>query len=160
MLHITEYRMKEIGPIEALIYDSCLKMDAQDFQGYLALCDDSFDYKITAHSPEINKDMIWLNHDKEGMNVLFKTLPKHNNEKNPLSRHCTVYSIQEQGKDKVEVVSGLMVFKTYLDGGATELFAVGKYFDTVSLAGDEPRLLARNVRLDTRMLQIGYHVPF
>jgi len=153
--------MKETGRlIEALIYESCMKLDAYDFEGYLALCDGKLDYKITAYSPEIRKDMIWLHHDWEGMKALFKTLPKHNNEQNPLTRHCTVYDMVEKGDNTAEVISAITIFKTYLDGGASELFAVGKYYDTVTLAGEAPKLLARNVRLDTRMLQIGYHVPF
>ena len=58
------------------------------------------------------------------------------------------------------MVSALQVFKTKLDGGATELFAVGKMYDSIDLSGDEPRLLDRNIRLDTRMLGVGYHIPF
>ena len=42
----------------------------------------------------------------------------------------------------------------------TELFAIGKYFDTVALDGDSPRLLARHVKLDTRDLGWGHHIPF
>jgi methanesulfonate monooxygenase small subunit len=42
----------------------------------------------------------------------------------------------------------------------TELFAIGKYYDTVDLNGDTPRLLARHVKLDTRDLGWGHHVPF
>jgi methanesulfonate monooxygenase subunit beta len=52
-----------------------------------------------------------------------------------------------------------VVYKTALDGGATGLFAVGKYFDTVSLEGEEPLLTGRDVRLDTRDLGIGSHFP-
>jgi methanesulfonate monooxygenase subunit beta len=57
-------------------------------------------------------------------------------------------------------VSALQVFRTQLDGGATELFAVGRLRDTVSLNGDVPKLARRTVRLDTRQLGYGYHVPF
>ena len=42
------------------------------------------------------------------------------------------------------------MFKTTLDGGATELFAIGRYLDTVSLDGGAPRLAKRVVRLETR----------
>ena len=43
----------------------------------------------------------------------------------------------------------------------TELFAVGKMLDTINLADAEsPKLLDRNVRLETRMLGFGYHIPF
>jgi methanesulfonate monooxygenase subunit beta len=52
------------------------------------------------------------------------------------------------------------VFRTTLDGGQTELFAVGRMLDTVALGDDGPLLKARNVRLDTQMLGFGYHIPF
>lgn len=150
--------MKATGPIEELIYESCLTMDAMDFDAFMDLCDDSYEYTITAYSPEIRKAMTWLHHDKPGLDTLFKTLPKHNSDENPLSRHCTVYKIEERGAE-AHVTSGVMVFKTFLDGGETQLWAVGKYYDRVKIDGDELKLLFREVRLDTRMLDIGNHVP-
>jgi methanesulfonate monooxygenase small subunit len=61
---------------------------------------------------------------------------------------------------EAKVVSALQVFKTALDGGSTELFAVGHFHDVVKLNGGGPKLGARNVRLDTRLLGYGYHIPF
>jgi len=52
------------------------------------------------------------------------------------------------------------VFRTQLDGGATELFAVGRFHDTVKLDGGTAKLVKRVVRLDTRQLGYGYHIPF
>ena len=138
-----------------------MTLDAKDFAGYLELCDPEYRYAITAYSPEIRKDMTWLEHDKAGMQTLFTNLPRHNSDQSPLTRHVTVYTIeQDDAAKKAKVVSALQVFRTQIDGGATELFAIGKLYDTVSLAGDAPRLLERQVRLDTRMLGYGYHIPF
>ena len=137
-----------------------MTLDAKDFTGYLALCAPAYHYAITAYSPEIRKDMTWLEHDKAGMQLLFGNLPKHNSDQSPLSRHVTVYTITPVDDAKeARVVSALQVFRTSLDGGATELFAVGKLLDTVSLADGEPKLLDRNVKLQTRMLGFGYHIP-
>jgi hypothetical protein len=36
---------------------------------------------------------------------------------------------------------------------------VGKYFDRVSFEDEAPLLKSRNVRLDTRELGIGSHMP-
>ena len=147
--------------IEELIYRSCLALDDKDFKGYLNLCDDGFRYTITTHSPEIRKDMTWLDHDKKGMELLFNNLPRHNSDHSPLSRHATVYTVEvDEAAKQAKVVSTIQVFKTSLDGGATELFAIGKYLDTVNLEGASPKLLNRSVKLDTRMLGIGYHTPF
>ena len=151
----------ERAAIEELIYKSCMLLDGQDYKGYLDLCDEGFRYTITTHSPEIRKDMVWLDHDKKGMHTLLTQLPRHNSDHSPLTRHATVYSVAVDGNGReAEVITALQVFKTDLDGGATALFAVGKYVDQVTLAGAAPKLAKRVVKLDTRMLGIGYHVPF
>lgn len=148
--------------ISELIYRSCMALDDKDFGGYLALCDPAYHYAITAYSPEIRKEMTWLEHDHAGMKQLFGNLPKHNSDHSTLSRHATVYTVTVDADAKqARVVSALQVFRTTLDGGVTELFAVGKMLDTVNLADAEsPTLLDRNVRLETRMLGFGYHIPF
>ena len=147
--------------IQELVYRSCLALDASDYKGYLGLCHESFRYTVTAHSPEIRKDMVWLDHDKAEMQTLFNNLPRHNSDHSPLARHAIVYTVEPVAEGKsAAVVSALQVYKTTLDGGATELFAIGRYLDTVSLEGDVPRLLKRIVLLTTRQFGFGYHVPF
>ena len=138
-----------------------MTLDDKQFNAYLELCDPAYHYKITAYSPEIRKDMTWLEHDKAGMQALFANLPKHNSDQSPLTRHVTVYTVKEDAATRqAQVISALQVFKTSLDGGATELFAVGKLHDQISLTDAGPKLLAREVRLQTRMLGFGYHIPF
>ena len=144
--------------VRELIYRSCLRLDAGDFPGWLELCAPDFRYTITAYSPEIRKEMTWLDQDREGLEGLFKMLPKHNSDHSPLTRHASVYVVERDG-DEATAVTSVVVYRTALDGGATDLFAVGKYFDTVSLQGDTPLLTGRNVRLDTRELGIGSHFP-
>ena len=147
--------------IEELVYRSCLFLDDKKFTEYLSLCDEGFRYSIAAHSPEIRKDMIWLDHDKPGLTTLLTQLPRHNSDHSPLTRHATVYTIDAgAAADEAQVVSALQVFKTELDGGVSQLFAVGRYVDTVKINGGAPKLLKRVVKLDTRMLGIGYHIPF
>ena len=147
--------------IHELIYRSCLTLDAKNFTAYLALCDESFRYTITAHSPEIRKDMIWFDHDKPGLQSLFTNLPRHNSDHSPLTRHATVYTVElDAGAQQANAVSAVQIFRTSLDGGATELFAVGKYFDTIKLDGAEPKLAKRIVKLETRQFGFGYHIPF
>ena len=145
--------------IEELVYRSCLALDARDYKAFLALCDAQFRYTITTHSPEIRKDMVWLDHDRSGMETLFTNLPRHNSDHSPITRHATVYTV-EIGDNEANVVSALQVFRTQLDGGATELFAVGRLHDTVRLNGERPKLALRSVRLETRQLGYGYHIPF
>lgn len=146
--------------IVELIYRSCINLDNQDFAQWLDQCTREFRYTITTYSPEIRKEMVWLDHDREGMEGLFKMLPKHNSDHSPLTRHASVYLVEyDEDRKEALVITSLVVYKTQLDGGATELFAVGKYFDRVSLEGDGPLFASRNVRLDTRELGIGSHIP-
>jgi methanesulfonate monooxygenase small subunit len=147
--------------IEEVVYRSCLALDEKDFKRYLDLCDDSFRYTITAYSPEIRKDMIWLDHDKAEMQLLFTNLPRHISDHSPLTRHAIVYTIDYAAEQQqAHVVSALQVFKTSLDGGATELFAIGRYLDTVKVGGGPPTLQKRVVKLETRQFGFGYHIPF
>ena len=145
--------------IEEVVYRSCLALDEKNFKAYLDLCDDDFRYTITAHSPEIRKDMIWLDHDKAGMQLLFANLPRHISDHSPLTRHAIVYTVDYAGA-LAQVVSALQVFKTTLDGGATELFAIGRYLDTVTVDGTIPKLTKRVVKLETRQFGFGNHIPF
>jgi methanesulfonate monooxygenase small subunit len=147
--------------VEDLVYRCCLLLDDKDFDGFLGLCDPEFRYTVRTYSPEIRQEMVWLDHDLAGIALLFRNLPRHNSDHALLSRHVTVYTVDaREGSSRAEAVSGLQVFRTTLDGGSTSLFAVGKLYDTVKVERDQARLLRRIVKLDTRMLGIGSHIPF
>ncbi|MBM3508098.1 MAG: methanesulfonate monooxygenase [Alphaproteobacteria bacterium] len=147
--------------VEELVYRSCMMLDDKDWKGFLALCGEEFRYTIAAHSPEIRRDMVWLDHDRKGMDTLFANLPRHNSDHSPITRHATVYTVDaDTAGREATAVSALQVFRTQLDGGASELFAVGRMTDTIRLDGAASRLLRRVVRLDTRLIGYGYHVPF
>jgi len=144
-----------------LVYRSCLLMDQKKFEEYFALCADDFRYTITAYSPEAKVDMIWMDEDKASLKRTLDVLPRHNSDHSPLSRHVTVYTVDyDAAQKKARVVSALQVFRTSLDGGETQLFAVAKYYDVIALFGSEARLTERIVRLETRMLGLGSHIPF
>jgi len=145
--------------IEELVYRGCLALDRGDYKAFLALCTPDFRYTVAAYSPEIKREMVWLDQDCKGMETLFTNLPRHNSDHSPLTRHATVYTVDADG-GQAKVVSALQVFRTQLDGGATELFAVGHFHDTVVLDGAAPKLARRLVRLETRQLGFGHHVPF
>lgn len=148
-------------PIRELVARSCMAMDRKDFAAFLDMCELEFNYKITAYSPEIRRDMLWLEKDKKGLQDLLEILPKQNMDKTPITRHSALLTVDlDEPSNTAEVVSSLQVYRTELDGGVTTLYAVGKYIDRVRLNGGAPKLLSREVRLDTRMLGAGYHIPF
>jgi methanesulfonate monooxygenase subunit beta len=145
---------------EELVYRLALKLDAADYPGFLALCAPELHYTIAAYSPELRRPMTWLEHDKAGLQNLFETLPRHNSDRAPLSRHVTVYTVDlDPTGEEAAIVTALQVFRTQLDGGATDLFAVGKIYDRARLVGGAAELLSRRVQLDTRQLGLGTHIP-
>jgi methanesulfonate monooxygenase small subunit len=147
--------------VSELVYRTCLALDANDYERYLALCTHDFRYAVKAHSPEIRRDMVWLDHDRAGMEALFRSLPRHRSDPGSLSRHATVYTVDfDAERTRATVVTGLLVFRTAPDGGGTSLFAVGKLHDVVEVRDERALLAQRTVVLDTRELGIGTHVPF
>ncbi len=66
--------------IERLIYRSCRCLDEEDFAGYLDLCAVDFHYRITAHSPELRKEMIWLDHDRTGLAAAYRAASRFRRE--------------------------------------------------------------------------------
>ncbi|HVY36332.1 MAG TPA: aromatic-ring-hydroxylating dioxygenase subunit beta [Polyangia bacterium] len=137
-----------------------LCLDDDDFEGFLALCVPDFRYSIEAYSPEIRRDMTWLDLGRAELEVLFRTLPRHNSDHAPLTRHVSVYTVRvDEAGQEATAVSALQVFRTALDGGATSLFAVGKIYDALAWDGARALLRRRRVRLATRLLGIGSHKP-
>lgn len=144
-----------------VIAQSCTALDNERFDDYLQLCLSDFQYRVTAYSPEIRRDMVWLEHDKSGMQELLKLIPRQNRDRTPITRHFSIYSVGFVGVNLLKVESILQIYRTELDGGITSIFAVGKYHDTLAMDGDSViGLLSREVRLETRMLGAGYHIPF
>ena len=167
-MKINDYQLKE--RVADAVYASSLALNDEDWDGFLSFCDaDNFRYRITNYSPEIRKEQCWMERDWKGLKTLFDLLPKHNTNHSPLTRHATVYSVaKDNGSNHIAAISLLTIYRTQLDAmnshfesGQTILFAVGKYEDRFCL--DEngvARLVERNVKLDTRQIDVGSHIPF
>lgn len=147
--------------VSELVYRSCLLMDELDFSGYLELCAPEFRYRISAYSPELKKNMVWQEVDKEELRHHLDLVPKHVRDMSRLSRYPTVYTISysDDGR-RASAISGLQVFKTKLDGGETQLFGIARLHDEMELDSGNPKLLSREVRMETRQLGTGSQIPF
>ncbi len=146
--------------VAEVVASASLRLDDDDFEGFLSLCAPEFHYTIEAYSPEIRRDMTWLDLGRAELEVLFRTLPRHNSDHAPLTRHVTVYTVAvDEAQGEATAVSALQVFRTALDGGATSLFAVGKIHDVLTWDGARATLRHRRVKLTTRLLGIGSHKP-
>lgn len=144
--------------IRHLVYQSCRRLDQEDFAAYMQLCTKDFQYRIVAYSPDLRRDMVWLDHDHAGMVAMFDMIPKHVRLEGTMLRHATVYDIRWTKKGMAEAFSPVQILYTDL-AGASRLFAVGEYQDTIVIQGGVPKLKERVVRLQTRDLGPGSHLP-
>jgi methanesulfonate monooxygenase small subunit len=146
--------------VKDVIYQSCLAMDDERFDEYLSLCTEDYQYKVTAYSPELRKDMIWLEQGRADLMAMFEMLPEHVKPEGRFTRHVQVYRVTPNGSpNRLNVTSALTVYFT-TDRGETKVFAIGRYNDVVDTTGTTPRLKAREVRLETRSLGTGSQIPF
>jgi len=149
------------------IYRATLLLDDQKWDQWLELCDDSFHYAIKSFSPEINRDMIYLQGTRKELATMVKLLPKHNTDHSPLKRHTTVYTVDvDESAQTASAISSFVVYQNMLDGvnshidaGESRLFLVGRYIDTFKLENGKPRFVKREVRLENRRLDKGSHWP-
>ena len=142
-----------------LINRSCLALDDSDWVAYLDLCTEDFTYRISTFSPELRKNMVWLEQDRAGMTDLFENLENHVTLKGRFLRHVNVALIEREEERGVgQATSTFFVIHTGLDGVST-MFAAGRYNDTIDISGNRPLLRTREVTLDTRDLGGGTHFP-
>ncbi|MEY4508762.1 MAG: methanesulfonate monooxygenase subunit beta [Pseudomonadota bacterium] len=151
--------------VEDVVYTGCLLQDQLAFSAWLELTAPELTYRITAYSPEIRRDMTWLEHDRAGLIALFELLPKHHVNHAQWQRHATVYQVTVESPTTLRAVTSLVVHHTVLDvgdahvdAGATSVFAVGRYLDSFRLEQGRWLLSERTVRLETRQLGIGTHL--
>ena len=145
--------------IRQLVCQSCLYLDGEDFDAFLSLCAPEFRYQIKVYSPEINKEMIWMDHERKELEALFVALPDHLRLLGKLMRHVSVYLIERNGSgDQASVTSSFVVLHTDPEG-KSKLLAGGRYLDSVDVRGETPRLLSRTTRLETRDVGVGWQAP-
>ncbi len=156
-----------IEQVKDTIYRSCLCLDDERWNDWFAMCDDSFEYKITAFSPEIRKDMVYLSGNLTEMKSMCEMLPHHNTDHSPLKRHATVYSVDiaEDGAS-AEAITSVLIYQTLLDGinshidaGESHVFCIGRYIDKFAINGAGAKLVSRETRIENRRLDKGSHWP-
>src|ERR1700722_6621755 len=155
------------GLVRDTIYRSTISLDQQDWDEWLAQCDDKFQYAIRAWSPEINKDVTYLALDRNGLATMVKSLSKHNTDHSPLTRHTSVYTVDvDEGTQMAKAVSSVVVYQNLLDGinshidaGESRVFLVGKYIDTFKIEDNKAKFVSREVRIENRRLDKGSHWP-
>jgi methanesulfonate monooxygenase small subunit len=145
--------------IRELVYRSCMTLDAEDFDGFMALCSPALQYRIAVYSPDIRKEMTWLAHDYEGMKTLLAAVPHHLKRLGTMKRHASVYLVERLPGGRIaKVVTSVLVISTDPEG-RSKLYIAGMYHDEIDVSGAVPLLAARRAQLETRDLGVGTHIP-
>jgi 3-phenylpropionate/cinnamic acid dioxygenase small subunit len=144
--------------ILALIYDASALLDEERFDDWLALTAPDFTYMISTHSDELKKRMVWMDQDHAGLKHLFTNVNRHERYTGRLRRHVamTRKAGAEQGAELY--TSAVAIYHTELNG-VTQLYGTGRYHDRIVRIDGIPRLLRREIDLDTRRLAFGPHLP-
>ena len=145
--------------IRSLIMRSCLLLDDERFDDYLALWSPRGRYRITSWSPDLRKELVLLDLPLADLRQLLENVPNHERMAGTFSRHATGPLVEwPDGEDAARATSSLLVVHTDLEG-VSSVYAVGKYLDDIEIAGGDARIVSREVRLETRQLGTGSHVP-
>ena len=144
--------------IKNLIYKSCKTLDAEEFDDYLDLYAEEFEYKVTNFSREIQKGQEWMDVNRSELKGLLGNVPLHFRLLGSFMRHATVYDIERNGADTAHALTYVTIYYTTPEG-ATSVWAVGRYYDVIDVSGDVPLIADRNMKLETREVGIGTHLP-
>lgn len=144
--------------IAALVAETALALDDNDFGRFLALAAPGFRYRVLVMSAELRREVAWLDQTREGLIALFSTLNEHLLRPGRLHRFAVPARIEAQ--EKAWRVTSTLLIHTTDAHGLTKPLAVGRYEDSVIEQDGMWKLAARDVRLDTRDIGIGSHVPF
>lgn len=149
--------------IKRLIQRSCLLLDEERFDEFLALCAPQFQYELRVYGAEIRKEMTWLSADRDELDGLFLALPQHVRVGGEMLRQASISDIEvDADGHHARAVAAVTIFHTDLDG-RSRLLAAGRYHDTVVIDDGRPLLRERVVRIHTRVFDNeagGSHVPF
>ena len=144
--------------IREFVDRTCFLLDESEYEGWLALCDaEKFRYTITAYSTEIAREMVWLDHDVTGLKTIFAGLAQHVSVGGFFQRHVGKLRISAIDDERASAVSSISVYHTD-HRGASKLFALARYEDTVGNSAHGLTLISRKVQMDTRQLSLGPHV--
>ena len=144
--------------ISRLIYRTCWYLNDGRYEDWLAICNPkTFRYVIKVYSPEISKDMTWLDHDFDGIRDLFAGLKQHATLPGSFHRHVGMVDVADSEQDAFKATSSVIVYYT-TEAGATDFFALIRYEDCIMRSDESFTLSSRVVRMNTRVLPTGPHV--
>ena len=150
--------MSERDKIWELVAQSCMHLDFEQYDSYLGLLDDSYEYIISCFSPDLRKEMVLLQLNKNELGTLLKNIHNHIHLPGKLFRQASLYRVERKPDDRYLAMSYVTVTYTNLDG-ASAIFCVGRYHDDIAGDGNGLRLMSRKFEMETRDIGTGCHYP-
>lgn len=147
-----------IEDAKRLVSLSCLLLDEEKFDDYLALYADGSRYSIRAYSPDLGKDLSLLDLDRPELQTLFTNLRKHVRLSGRFLRLANSSLAESNGEHAVTLTTTVLVTHTDLEG-VSRVFAAGRYLDKIEVKGGKALIMEREVRVDTRQFGTGSHIP-
>lgn len=141
----------------SLVARSCMYLDENRYDQYLALFHEDCTYTISWHSPELRKDVILLSHAKPGLASLMDNIRFHVVLPGSFFRQASLYTVQAQAAG-YEATSYVTVVHTD-QYGTSSLFCAARYIDRLVHVDGEMKIASRHVRMQTRDIGPGCHFP-
>ena len=85
-------------------------LDREAWDEFLSMCAPEFEYRVTAHSYELDGEMIWLIHDLDGLRRLFEVLPEQLGRRGTrMLRHVSAVGIEPGEADGRTVATSKVI---------------------------------------------------
>jgi methanesulfonate monooxygenase small subunit len=153
-------RLEDKDAIRDLLQAAAWLLDSERaWSQWLDLFAEEATYEVRAESSEIKAGMQWFCLDsRDALQRWMEEVPTHIRDVAQRLHIVAPITIDGQG-DQAHSRSSFSLFRTTLQG-ETRLYAVGQYEDHLVKRHGHWRILKRTVRLHTRVLDAGSHVPF
>lgn len=143
--------------VQRLLAQSCELLDQERFDAWLELFTEDAHYEVTAWSPEINREQTWLGLQKAELTALVNNIDSHIRDRAKRG-HVAMLANVIKHEFSYEAIARFLLLRTD-EMGASTLYLTGTYRDVVRVEPTGLKLAARHVQLDTRLFDIGSHLP-
>ena len=143
--------------IRELVVSSGRLLDKGRFEDFVGLFAANARYSMEAQTPDIQRNVVWLECNQTELAKLFIDMPLHVRDEASRMHLISVDSVRVR-QERAEAHSSFVVFRINIDGVA-KVYAIGTYEDELALIEGDWKLTRRAVRLDNRRLASATPLP-
>ena len=145
--------------IRTLISSSAKFLDEGNYAQFAELFLTSGRYLLEARSGEIGRNMTWLDMSRDELVALLEESHQHVHDLAERMHIVSVDQILFDGlNNSAQVQSSFAVFRTDISG-KTQVYAVGRYCDSLERDGKDWRIKERCVKVHTRIFRTPTPTP-